>query len=108
KKEYITVTSDPSAEGPPKEDADPETQPAEAATREEGKDDGVDVVFIHHSCGENWLNSGLHEALLAKDYIDERNDITYGVDVGTRRGETRLVRTRPGRSDRHASLDSLV
>jgi len=85
KKEYITVTSGPSPEGPaesaPKEHADPETQPAEAAAREEGKDDGVDVVFIHHSCGENWLNSGLHEALLAKDYIDERNDITYGVDV---------------------------
>jgi hypothetical protein len=37
-----------------------------------------DVVFIHHSCGSNWLNSGLHNALLAKFYIDERNDIGYG------------------------------
>jgi hypothetical protein len=37
-----------------------------------------DLVFIHHSSGENWLNSGLNDALLAKDYIDERNDITYG------------------------------
>jgi hypothetical protein len=37
-----------------------------------------DLVFIHHSCGQNWLDSGLHDALVAKDYIDERNDITYG------------------------------
>ncbi len=37
-----------------------------------------DLIFIHHSCGENWLNSGLHDALLAKQYVDERNDITYG------------------------------
>jgi hypothetical protein len=39
------------------------------------------LVFIHHSVGHNWLNSGLHEALLAKDYIGQRNDIYYGVDV---------------------------
>jgi len=36
------------------------------------------LVFIHHSVGSNWLNDGLHDALLAKSYIDERNDITYG------------------------------
>lgn len=40
-----------------------------------------DVVFIHHSCGANWLSSGLHSALLAKNYINERNDITYGTDL---------------------------
>ncbi|HEX9934550.1 MAG TPA: FlgD immunoglobulin-like domain containing protein [bacterium] len=40
-----------------------------------------DLIFIHHSCGQNWLDSGLHDALLAKGYIDERNDITYGVIV---------------------------
>ena len=40
-----------------------------------------DLVFIHHSSGQNWLNSGLHNALLAKDYIDERNDIYYNTDV---------------------------
>jgi len=40
-----------------------------------------DLVFIHHSCGNNWLGNSLHDALLAKDYIDERNDITYGTDV---------------------------
>ena len=40
-----------------------------------------DLVFIHHSCGKNWLNDGLHDALLAKDYIDERNDIYYNTDL---------------------------
>lgn len=40
-----------------------------------------DLVFIHHSCGNDWLKRGLHEALLAKDYIHRRNDIGYGTDV---------------------------
>lgn len=35
------------------------------------------AVFIHHSCGSNWLDSGLHDALEAKDYISKRNDIGY-------------------------------
>jgi hypothetical protein len=47
---------------------------SQAAARE-------DLVFVHHSVGNNWLNSGLHDALLAKDYIGQRNDISYGVDV---------------------------
>jgi uncharacterized repeat protein (TIGR01451 family) len=40
-----------------------------------------DLVFIHHSCGKGWLDNSLHNALLAKDYIDERNDIYYDTDV---------------------------
>ena len=40
-----------------------------------------DLIFIHHSCGSNWLSNSLHDALLGKDYIDERNDITYNVDL---------------------------
>jgi len=40
-----------------------------------------DLIFIHHSCGRNWLNSGLNSALIAKNYIDERNDIYYDVVV---------------------------
>ncbi len=40
-----------------------------------------DLVFIHHSCGQNWLSNSLHSALLAKDYIDERNDIYYGTTM---------------------------
>jgi hypothetical protein len=40
-----------------------------------------DLIFIHHSCGANWLSNSLHDALLAKEYIDERNDIYYGTDL---------------------------
>ncbi|MCB2155254.1 hypothetical protein KQI84_10225 [bacterium] len=40
-----------------------------------------DIMFIHHSCGENWLNGGLRNALLAMDTIDEVNEITYGTAV---------------------------
>jgi hypothetical protein len=40
-----------------------------------------DLLFIHHSVGSNWLASGLEDALLAKAYVDERNDITYGTVV---------------------------
>ena len=40
-----------------------------------------DLIFIHHSCGRNWLNNGLENALLDKDYIDERNDIYYNTVV---------------------------
>lgn len=58
---------------------------------EEARPDGrqVGLVFLHHSCGRQWLarvgrwrrRPGLHDALLAKPYIDQRNDITYGVMV---------------------------
>lgn len=43
--------------------------------------DSTNLLFIHHSCGANWLaadNGGLQTALEAKDYIDEVNEITYG------------------------------
>ncbi len=40
-----------------------------------------DLVFIHHSCGRNWLDDGLHSALLSNAYIDERNDIYYGSEL---------------------------
>ena len=36
-----------------------------------------DLVFMHHSCGSNWLSNSLDAALVAKSYIDERNDIGY-------------------------------
>jgi hypothetical protein len=37
-----------------------------------------DLVFMHHSSGQNWLDNSLNTALLAKGYIDARNDIYYG------------------------------
>ena len=55
-----------------------------------------DLIFIHHSCGSNWLSNSLHGALLAKDYIDERNDITYGTDVLPDAGRPDSLAPKPG------------
>jgi hypothetical protein len=55
-----------------------------------------DLVFIHHSCGQNWLDDGLHDALLAKDYIDERNDIYYGTDISPDSGRPDSLSPTPG------------
>ena len=33
-----------------------------------------DVLFIHHSVGDDWLNNGLRDALLAKGHVDEVYD----------------------------------
>ena len=57
-----------------------------------------DLVFIHHSCGRNWLNAGLDAALLAKDYIDERNDIYYSTDVSADAGRPDSLGPNPGDS----------
>jgi hypothetical protein len=40
-----------------------------------------DILFIHHSVGQDWLDNGLRNALIAKSYIDEVNEITYGDSV---------------------------
>ena len=40
-----------------------------------------DLIFIHHSVGNNWLDNSLNAALVAKDYIDERNDMYYDIDI---------------------------
>lgn len=55
-----------------------------------------DLIFIHHSCGQNWLNSGLHDALDAKDYIDERNDISYGTPMEPDSGRPKSLGDIPG------------
>lgn len=55
-----------------------------------------DLVFIHHSCGANWLSHSLHNALLAKDYIDERNDIYYGTDMAPDPGRPDSLAPTPG------------
>lgn len=54
------------------------------------------LIFIHHSCGSNWLSNSLHGALLAKDYIDERNDITYDTDVLPDAGRPDSLAPNPG------------
>ncbi len=55
-----------------------------------------DLIFIHHSCGQNWLNNSLNDALLAKEYIDERNDIYYGTDVPPDSGRPDSLAPTPG------------
>ena len=55
-----------------------------------------DLLFIHHSCGSNWLDSGLDSALVAKSYIDERNDITYSTDVSPDAGRPDSLGGTPG------------
>ncbi|MFB3788249.1 MAG: hypothetical protein ACE15F_17965 [bacterium] len=42
------------------------------------KSTGLDLVFIHHSCGKNWLRQGLRSALFAKPYIRRIKEIEYG------------------------------
>jgi len=61
-----------------------------------GAADTDDLVFIHHSVGANWLNSGLHDALLAKSYIDERNDIYYGTTMSPDPGRPASLGSVPG------------
>jgi hypothetical protein len=55
-----------------------------------------DLIFIHHSCGNNWLSSGLDAALVAKDYIDERNDMYYGSDISPDAGRPDSLASVPG------------
>lgn len=55
-----------------------------------------DIVFIHHSCGENWLNGGLRTVLSNKTYIDEVNDIYYGDDLSPDAGRPDSLGDTPG------------
>lgn len=61
-------------------------------------DEDNDLLFIHHSCGSNWLSDGLEPALLAKSYIDERNDITYGTDLSPNVARPDSLAGTPGNS----------
>jgi hypothetical protein len=55
-----------------------------------------DLVFIHHSVGSNWLNSGLETKLLQKPYIDERNDIGYGTAMDPDANRPPSLGAKPG------------
>ena len=39
------------------------------------------LLFVHHSSGGNWLDSGLRDALVAKPYVETVNEVTYGTSV---------------------------
>jgi len=57
---------------------------------------GDDCIFIHHSCGSNWLSNSLNTALVNKSYIDERNDITYGTAMSSDAGRPASLGGTPG------------
>jgi hypothetical protein len=57
-----------------------------------------DLVFLHHSCGANWLSNSLDAALTAKSYIDERNDITYGTAMASDTDRPSSLGGTPGNS----------
>ena len=55
-----------------------------------------DLVFIHHSVGNGWLDNSLHAELLTKYYIDERNDIFYETDFPPDSGRPDSLAPVPG------------
>jgi len=57
-----------------------------------------DIVFIHHSCGNNWLSGGLKTQLLRQLFIDEVNDIYYGTKLDPDPGRSRSLGAVPGDS----------
>ncbi len=54
------------------------------------------LLFIHHSCGQNWLDHSLRDALTAKAAIDEVHEITYGTDVAPDAGRPDSLADTPG------------
>ena len=57
-----------------------------------------DLLFIHHSVGQNWLDQSLRNALTAKDYIDQVNEITYGTQLPPDTGRPASLGAVPGDS----------
>ena len=58
--------------------------------------DEAGLVFIHHSCGNDWLLRALDAQLLASNWIGPCSSITYGVDVSPDPGRPdSLHRERP-------------
>ena len=55
--------------------------------------DEAGVVFLHHSCGDQWLQSGLYGALLSREYVDAVASITCGTDVAADEGRPDGLRT---------------
>ncbi len=53
---------------------------------------GAGLIFLHHSCGNDWLLKGLDAKLLAKSYIGTSCGITYGTDVAPNAGRPDSLR----------------
>ena len=58
--------------------------------------DTDDLVFIHHSVGQNWLDNSLRTALDAKTYVDEVNEITYSTTLDPDTGRPASLGDIPG------------
>ncbi len=57
-----------------------------------------DIVFIHHSCGNNFLEQGLRSTLEGKSFINEVNDIYYGDALSPDSGRPESLGSVPGDS----------
>ena len=65
---------------------------------------GAGLVFLHHSCGQDWLVRGLDAALRAKDYTGTCRDITYGTDAAPDTGRPDSLR-RSGPPGDYTNMD---
>ncbi len=57
-----------------------------------------DLLFIHHSVGQNWLDNSLRSALQAKSYTGQVNEITYGTELLPDSGRPASLGAVPGDS----------
>ncbi len=57
-----------------------------------------DLLFVHHSVGQNWLYHSLQTALEAKNYIDGVNGISYGTALPPDTGRPASLGSVPGDS----------
>ncbi len=57
-----------------------------------------DLIFIHHSVGQDWLDRGLRDALAAKNYIGSVHEITYGTGLAPDSGRLPSLGDVPGDS----------
>ncbi len=57
-----------------------------------------DLIFIHHSVGQDWLDRGLRDALVAKNYIGSVHEITYGTGLAPDSGRLPSLGGVPGDS----------
>ncbi|MCK4634447.1 MAG: right-handed parallel beta-helix repeat-containing protein [Candidatus Aenigmarchaeota archaeon] len=67
-----------------------------------------DLIFIHHSCGNNWLNQDLRNALLNKSYIDEVNEIYYNDVVSNDTGRPDSLDAFGGQEGDHTNMNHWI
>lgn len=55
-----------------------------------------DLIFLHHSVGNHWLDNGLRQSLLDKSYITAVNDIYYGSEIAPDANRPNSLQPLPG------------